>query len=48
MLAVDGINERYGRDRLRNGNAWVNPISKQQQRTPHYTTSLRDVPTVRA
>lgn len=48
MQAVDGLNDRYGRDSVRNANAWVGEISKQQRRTPHYTTDIRDVPIAKA
>lgn len=48
MQAIDGVNDRYGRDSIHTGNAWVGAISKQQQRTPHYTTDIRDVPIVKA
>lgn len=53
MKAVDSINERWGRGTLRiAGSRQAGPAeawtSKQQRRTPAYTTRWEDMPTVRA
>lgn len=48
MQAVDAVNERYGRHCLRTASTTVKNYSRQELRTPHYTTNLRDAPIARA
>lgn len=48
MLAVDKINDRFGRKTVRVGNEHTLPISREEHMTPRYTTRLADVPVVRA
>jgi DNA polymerase V len=48
MLAVDAVNERYGRNCLRTASTTVKSYSRQELRTPHYTTNLQDAPIARA
>lgn len=48
MQAVDAINDRYGRHCLRTASTTVQSFSRQEFRTPHYTTDLRDAPIARA
>lgn len=48
MLAVDAVNERYGRHCLRTASTTVKSYSRQELRTPHYTTNLQDAPIARA
>jgi DNA polymerase V len=53
MVAIDRINARWGKSTVRQGStgtvaakrAWM---MRQERRTPHYTTSLSDVPVARA
>ncbi|QXW20219.1 Y-family DNA polymerase (plasmid) [Comamonas aquatica] len=48
MLAVDQINERYGRKTVRVGMEETEPVSKAERRTPNYTTKWSETPIVRA
>lgn len=48
MLAVDQINERYGRKTVKIGNERTLPVSRSERMTPRYTTRLADVPVARA
>lgn len=48
MLAVDKINERFGRKAIRIGMEETAPISKSAHRTPNYTSRWSETPIVRA
>lgn len=52
MATLDMLNDRYGRGTLKMASAGTGPtkawVTKQQRRTPQYTTHMDDIPTAKA